>query len=109
MASATPFGGGNQPIFQKYLAGFGPGSPFMPARIYGNAGGGAMGPVGGAGAGSLPGTYNSASGGIPRTPTPSESLANLIAGISGNMGGLSEIISGVTGAENQALRDQYPS
>jgi len=108
MASATPFGGGNQPIFQKYLAGYGPGSPFMPARIYGNAGG-AMGPVGGAGAGSIPGTYNPASGGIPRTPTPSESLANLIAGISGNIGGLSDIISGVTAASNKALRDEYPA
>ncbi len=71
---------------------------------------GALGPVGGAGAGAgaLPGTYNPASGGIPQTPTPSQSLANLIAGIQGNIGGLGSVIGGVTQAENQALRDQYP-
>jgi len=109
MASATPFGGGNQPTYAKYLQGYGPGSPFMPARIYGGGGGGAMGPVGGAGSGALPGTYNPASGGIPKTPTLTEALDNLLSGISGNIGDIGSVIGGLTGAENRALRDQYPS
>src|SRR6185436_7619329 len=108
MASATPFGGGNQPTFAKYLQGYGPGSPFMPARLYG---GGVAGPVaaGGAGAGALPGTYNPASGGIPKTPTLTESLANLLSGIQGKVGDISSVIGALTGAENKALRDQYPA
>lgn len=110
MASATPFGGGNQPIFQKYLAGFGPGSPFMPARIYGQGGG--MGPVGaggGAGRGAIPGTYDPATGGIPETTPTSTSLQTLLASIGGNLSGLQNTITGITGAENKALRDQYPA
>jgi len=107
MASATPFGGGNQANWARNLAGWAP----MPINIGGVAPAPAATPGagGGAGGGAIPGTYNPASGGIPNITSPGESLANLIAAISGNLGNLGPIISGVTGAENKALRDQYPS
>ncbi len=97
----NPWGGSNDvasnAAYERYLQGFGAG------------GGGAVGPVqGGPGGGALPGSWNPASGGIPQTPDPATSLANLLAGIGGNLGGLETIVGGVTGAANQALRDQYP-
>ncbi len=94
--------------FPKNLAGWAP----MPIAMGAVVPGPAVGPVaaaGGAGSGSLPGTYNPASGGIPRVPTSGESLQNLLAAISGNVGNLGPIISGITGAQNQALKDQYPA
>lgn len=83
-------------------------SPAGPA----GAAGGAPG-VGGAGtlpgAAPLPGTYSAGSGGIPGTTGTGTSLANLLESISGQVGNLGPIIQGITGAENQALRSQYPS
>jgi len=107
MASATPFGGGNQANWARNLAGWAPMPINIGAVAPAPAPGGSAG--GGAGAGSIPGTYNPASGGIPNISSPSESLANLINAISGNLNNLGPIISGVTGAENAALRNQYPS
>jgi len=107
MASATPFGGGNQANWARNLAGWAPMPINIGAVAPAPAPGGGTG--GGAGAGAIPGTYNPASGGIPNISSPSESLANLINAISGNLNNLGPIISGVTGAENKALRDQYPS
>lgn len=86
-----------------------------PAGFGAPAAGPAVGPLqGGGGAqvpggNALPGSWNPASGGIPATTPPTQSLAELIAGISQNLSGLGPIISGITGSENQALRDQYPA
>jgi hypothetical protein len=104
-------------LAQHGMGGLGPLVNELPqwarGRVGGVVGGAGSAPgVGGAGtlqgAGPLPGTYNPASGGIPGTTDTGTSLANLLGAISGQVGNLAPIIGGITGAENQALRDQYP-
>jgi hypothetical protein len=104
-------------LAQHGMGGLGPLVNELPQWARGRAGalpGVASAPgMGGAGtlqgAGPLPGTYNPASGGIPGTTGTGASLANLLASISGQVNNLGPIIGGITGAENQALRNQYPS
>lgn len=75
-------------------------------------GGAGVGPLQGGGAGVLPGApprgYDPAYGGIPQVTDPAKSLENLIGAISGNLGGLGDIVKGLTGTESEALRNQYP-
>jgi len=104
-------------LAQHGMGGLGPLVNELPQWARGRAGalpGVASAPgVGGAGtlqgAGPLPGTYNPASGGIPGTTGTGASLANLLSSISGQVNNLGPIIGGITGAENQALRNQYPN
>ncbi len=60
------------------------------------------------GAAPIPGTYDPSTGGIPGVTDPAQNLANLLAGITKNIGGIGETIGSLTGASNKALRDQYP-
>ncbi len=115
---ANFFGVGQSPLgnpFPRSLPGFAP-RQWAPFQIGNAPAAGAVGPavgpvagVGAPGGGALPGSWNPASGGIPQTPNPATSLENLLAGIGGNLGGLGDIVRGITGTANQALRDQYPA
>lgn len=74
------------------------------------AGGGAMGPLApGVLGGAPPRGYTPAAGGIPQVTDTATSLKNLIAALGGNMGGVKDVVGGLTGASSEALRDQYPN
>jgi len=60
-----------------------------------------MGGGGGGLVGAQPRGYNAASGGVPGVTSP-------IDVITGNMGGIGNIINSITGQQSGALRDQYP-
>lgn len=70
-----------------------------------------VGPGGIPNPGGLPGAqpagYTPAAGGIPGVTDPATSFANLLAGITGQLGNLGGVIGGITQASNKALRDQY--
>lgn len=61
---------------------------------------------GGGGGGGIPGaaprSYNSASGGIPGVTSPIDT-------VTGNLGGIGDIINSITSTQSGALRDQYPA
>jgi hypothetical protein len=65
-----------------------------------NLGGGRYG--GGGLTGASPRDYNPASGGVPGVTNP-------IDVIGGNLGGIGDIISSITGQQGEALRSQYPT
>lgn len=60
------------------------------------------------GAVPLPG-YTEESGGVPGTTSPSQSLANLIAGLAGQTGNIGKLVGDLTSASTKALRDEYPA
>lgn len=73
----------------------------MPAGMISRTRSGSGGGGGGGMAGAAPRGYNSASGGVPGVTSPIDT-------ITGNLGGLSNIINSITQTQSGALRDQYP-
>lgn len=80
----------------------------VPAGTAGAGGGISPTPGTIPGAVPLPG-YTEESGGVPGTTSPSQSLANLIAGLAGQTGNIGKLVGDLTGASTKALRDEYPA
>lgn len=67
-----------------------------------SGGGGGGGGGGGSLTGAAPRNYNAASGGIPGVTSPIDT-------VTGNLGGISDIINSITSSQSGALKGQYPS
>lgn len=102
---AGSWGTANMRSQQFINPAFGPDGKVIPFDERGQPGATALGPNAIGGEDIIPGApprgYNPASGGVPGVTSP-------ISTVTGNLGGINDIIGGITGQQNEALRDQYP-